>query len=43
MSKDLAPETGDSLSSNLVRLFSNCGVMKAAVDAGLRTATPTGH
>ena len=38
VSKDLASETGDSLSADLVRLFSNCGVMKAVVDAAMRDA-----
>lgn len=30
------PAAQDSLTGGLVRFFSNCGVMKAAVDAGLR-------
>ncbi len=34
----LAFETWDPLSADLVRLFSNCGVMKAVVDAELRSA-----
>jgi hypothetical protein len=33
-----ASEIGEPLSAGLVRFFSNCGVMKAAVDAGIRGA-----
>jgi hypothetical protein len=33
----LDSETWEPLTSNLVRFFSDCGVMKAAVDAGMRT------
>ena len=36
----LAPETGDPLTADLIRLFSSSGVMKAVVDAELRSATP---
>jgi hypothetical protein len=39
----LAPEARQPLTAGLVRLFSNCGVMKAAVDAELRAAAPTGR
>jgi hypothetical protein len=35
--KGLDSETWEPLTANLVRFFSNCGVMKAAVDAGTRT------
>jgi hypothetical protein len=34
----LTVDTRVPLSANLVRFFSNCGVMKAAVDAELRSA-----
>ncbi len=34
----LASETWEPLTSNLVRFFSNCGVMKAVVDAAMHTA-----
>ena len=39
----LASETGDPLTADLVRFFSNCGVMKAVVDADLRAATLSGR
>ena len=39
----LAPEARQPLTAGLVRFFSNCGVMKAAVDAELRAAAPTGR
>jgi hypothetical protein len=32
--------TGEPLTAGWVRFFSNCGVMKAAVEAGLRTGSP---
>jgi hypothetical protein len=35
--KGLDSETWEPLTANLVRFFSNCGVMKAAVGAGMRT------
>jgi hypothetical protein len=34
----LASETGEPLTASLVRFFSNCGVMKAAVDAAIHAA-----
>ena len=34
----LASETGEPLTAGLVRFFSHCGVMKAAVDASLRVS-----
>ncbi len=36
-----APDSGpwQPLTANLIRFFSDCGVMKAAVDAGIRAAT----
>jgi hypothetical protein len=34
----LASETWEPLTANLIRFFSNCGVMKAAVDAAMQTA-----
>jgi hypothetical protein len=34
----LASETREPLTSNLIRFFSNCGVMKAAVEAGIKAA-----
>jgi hypothetical protein len=34
------PETSHSIAGNLVRFFSNAGVMKSVVDAGLRSAAP---
>jgi len=34
----LASEAGEPLTASLVRFFSNCGVMKAAVDAGIKGA-----
>jgi hypothetical protein len=37
LSKGLVSETWEPLTANLIRFFSNCGVMKAAVDAGTRT------
>jgi hypothetical protein len=33
---DLASETGEPLTENLIRFLSNCGVMKAAVDAEIK-------
>jgi hypothetical protein len=33
-------QTLEPLTSGLVRLFSNCGVMKAAVEAGVRSSVP---
>jgi hypothetical protein len=33
---NLGPETLQPLTGDLVRFFSNCGVMKAAVEAGVR-------
>ncbi len=37
---DSQPVAGPALSSDLVEFFQNCGVMKAAVDATLRSASP---
>jgi hypothetical protein len=34
----LAPETLEPLTANLIRFFSNCGVMKAAVEATIQSA-----
>ena len=34
----LASETGEPLTANLIHFFANCGVMKAAVDAAVRSA-----
>jgi hypothetical protein len=36
--RGLASETREPLTANLIRFFSNCGVMKAAVDAGIKGA-----
>jgi hypothetical protein len=33
-------ETGESLTANFIRFFSNCGLIKAAVDAAVMEATP---
>ena len=33
-------QTLEPLTSGLVRFFSNCGVMKAAVEAGVRSSVP---
>jgi hypothetical protein len=38
--QSLDSQTLEPLTSGLVRFFSNCGVMKAAVQAGLRTVVP---
>jgi hypothetical protein len=38
LNPDQSSETGNSPSGNLVRFFSNAGVMKSVVDAALRTA-----
>jgi hypothetical protein len=35
---EIASESRQSLTGNLVRFFSNCGVMKAAVEAGIKGA-----
>jgi hypothetical protein len=35
----LDPETWEPLTENLIRFFSNCGVMKAAVEAAIKAAT----
>ena len=37
---DGQPVAGPALSSDLVEFFQNCGVMKAAVDATIKSATP---
>jgi hypothetical protein len=37
-SPDLNPATLEPLTGNLVRFFTDCGVMKAAVDAAMKTA-----
>jgi hypothetical protein len=42
-SRGLASETLEPLTANLIRFFSNCGVMKAAVQAGIRIAVSVSH
>jgi hypothetical protein len=37
---NLASEPGEPLTANLIRFFSECGVIKTAVEAGERTAVP---
>ena len=34
----LDPEIGEPLTASLIRFFSNCGVMKTAVEAGAKAA-----
>jgi len=38
LSRGLASETWEPLTANLIRFFSNCGVMKAAVEAAMQSA-----